>query len=842
MSSIERVVQIEKMLIERQTDNISGDQKEELAKEMIIMTALAKSTDETNIKALKGIDNNRSGLYRCIKSGSKGNVTNLTQLVGALGQQHVAAGRPSTKCLAGGTKSSVFFPKTLKKGVNKYSLQNQGYIEENFTHGLNPKAFFFHCQSGREGIISASLGTADTGYCQRKLVKGLEHISINQDGNIKSPCGNTYQYFYGGQGLNPRICPIILPGMFQIPLDAVRFTYKYYNGNIPHEEGGEEEEEDIILRGLVERIVEMVYGRRMTTVPAAILMELMETTKRRLFNHLKNDCRDPKNDQLSGLPPLGSHPKFVKDLESAFIVAFYNKTAPPFENVGILAAQSASAAQTQSKLDSFHVSGSKRLMDETSNHRNFQRFINATKNTPKKICSFVAHLTDGVERDFVISSLVSTRMIDVVTSTSTRISKGNSSCSLGGVSFFATFSLTLSIEKMYERRLLPNEIAAKLAKNFTGDATYIISYPFLLKGERVGKEDDKTASNPLVITITHEITEEEYDVKRRLKKLGVFAGSAAIIPQSTTQEPNNSFTFKVGRKSIAFKKFLRWVSQKKDYISCLLLERKTGIWNDIFSKYERVNVENNGGKIKGGLPKAVEKSILANLVEESTLRFVRNDAALADGAIRKYAQGVLGVVLNAKISGIRGVTRVLLNERSSSPSSYDVYVEGFDCLCDISKAVGPILPFDKNFRCNCIWDVYYTFGIFKTRDFMNRLLLDILGDGVGPEHASLIVAKMTFRGEPEAFSRYSMRKNDVQTLARASFEEMVSTFLSSAMTGEIDICNDAASLSILGKRRNRGISLFTTPSKLMRDSSSSSSSSSNSSSRKREQRLNSVTD
>ena len=841
--SIERVVQIEKMLTERKS--VSGNPKEkrekERAKEMIIITALSKATDEKNKSALKDVDEKRSGLYMCVKSGSKGNVNNLTQLAGALGQQHVAEGRPSAKCLAGGTKSSVFFPKRIKKGVNKFSLFNRGYIEENFTNGLRPTGFFFHAQSGREGIISASLGTADAGYCQRRLVKALEHISIHQDGLVKSPCGNIYQFFYGGQGLNPRMCPIILSGSFQIPLDAVRFANSYFKGNIPHDQANGEtdgkDQDHVILRRLVGKIVETVYGRKRATVPGPILRVLMKTTEKRLFHHLRN-CKDPKNENLSGLPgPLHRYPEFVEKLTTEFIVAYYKKTAPPLENVGILAAQSASAAQTQLKLDSFHGSGLKKLTHEASAQRNFQKFINATKNNPIKICNFVAVLRDPVERDFVVSALVSTRMIDVVTSTTTTISKGkasSSSASSGSSngsceSFYVTFSLTLSIEKMYERKLLPNEIAAKLSKNFGRDATYVVSYPFIeakLKAKRDGKQyvqDDQDVQDedPLVITVTHEITEEEYDVEKRLKKLGVHASNASGVNKD--DKPENSFTFRVGKKVIPFKKFLRWVYQKRDYISCLVLKRDLGAWQDLFAEHDTTDPNGNDqdqeqdkeqGQGKTLLSKVVEKSILASLREESTLRFVRDDVKLADGPIKKYAQGVLGVILNSKISGVRGVTRVLLSKKSQV--TYNVYVEGYDCLSDIVKAVGPLLPFDKNFRCNCIWDVYETFGIHKTRNFMNRLLLDILGNGVGPEHAKLIVDKMTFRGTPDALSRYSMRKNDVPTMARASFEEMVFTFISSAMIGETDDCNDAASISILGKRNSGGISLYTTPSKLLR--------------------------
>ncbi|KAH9012953.1 hypothetical protein EDB83DRAFT_2576964 [Lactarius deliciosus] len=55
-----------------------------------------------------------------------------------------------------------------------FSPKAQGFVENSYLRGLTLQEFFFHAMAGWEGLIDATVKTAETGYIQRRLVKVLE--------------------------------------------------------------------------------------------------------------------------------------------------------------------------------------------------------------------------------------------------------------------------------------------------------------------------------------------------------------------------------------------------------------------------------------------------------------------------------------------------------------------------------------------------------------------------------------------------------------------------------------------------------------------------------------------
>ena len=49
-----------------------------------------------------------------------------------------------------------------------------GFVDQRFMTGIRPQEFFFHCMSGREGLIDTAVKTSRSGYLQRCLIKLLE--------------------------------------------------------------------------------------------------------------------------------------------------------------------------------------------------------------------------------------------------------------------------------------------------------------------------------------------------------------------------------------------------------------------------------------------------------------------------------------------------------------------------------------------------------------------------------------------------------------------------------------------------------------------------------------------
>ncbi|KAF7702845.1 DNA-directed RNA polymerase III subunit RPC1 [Cucumispora dikerogammari] len=116
------------------------------------------------------------------KAGSKGSLLNIIQMVCAVGQQVVGGSRIPT--INGRSfvhvDSQIFSKSDLLK-----CLVSRGLIIDSFYSGLQPLSFFCHAISGREGLVDTAVKTAETGYMQRRLIKGIEDSQLGYDGLIK---------------------------------------------------------------------------------------------------------------------------------------------------------------------------------------------------------------------------------------------------------------------------------------------------------------------------------------------------------------------------------------------------------------------------------------------------------------------------------------------------------------------------------------------------------------------------------------------------------------------------------------------------------------------------------
>jgi DNA-directed RNA polymerase II subunit RPB1 len=126
-----------------------------------------------------------------VNSGSKGNKSNVVQIIALLGNQDM-----------GGKRVSNFYNRRPLAFVSKDDLgaESRGFIANSYTKGLSFMEYIYHAMSGRNGVISTSIKTAETGYLQRKLMKRLEDIVANYDGTVRGGGGIIIQYVYGGDG------------------------------------------------------------------------------------------------------------------------------------------------------------------------------------------------------------------------------------------------------------------------------------------------------------------------------------------------------------------------------------------------------------------------------------------------------------------------------------------------------------------------------------------------------------------------------------------------------------------------------------------------------------------
>ncbi|KAJ1921243.1 DNA-directed RNA polymerase III subunit C1 (rpo31) [Mycoemilia scoparia] len=125
---------------------------------------------------------------------SKGSSLNVCQMVACVGQQIVNSNRIS----------NGFTDRTLPH-FKKHTMSPdaKGFVSDSFFTGLSPTEFLFHAVTGREGLVDTAVKTAETGYMQRRLVKGLEDLTAHYDLSVRGSTGDMIQFTYGGDALDP---------------------------------------------------------------------------------------------------------------------------------------------------------------------------------------------------------------------------------------------------------------------------------------------------------------------------------------------------------------------------------------------------------------------------------------------------------------------------------------------------------------------------------------------------------------------------------------------------------------------------------------------------------------
>jgi DNA-directed RNA polymerase beta' subunit len=196
-------------------------------KEVRIIGALSKAKD-VGLRIAKEALDPENNFLSTVKSGSKGDFFNISQITGLLGQQNLLGQRvPQT--LNNGQRTLPHYP--FEELGMEMEYESRGFVASSFIFGLNPKEFYFHAMSGREGCCDTAMNTATSGYIQRKIVKLTEDIKIQYDGTVRDCIGSLYQLNYGEDGIDPK--STIKVGKTQEPCDISSLVTKL---NMSHED------------------------------------------------------------------------------------------------------------------------------------------------------------------------------------------------------------------------------------------------------------------------------------------------------------------------------------------------------------------------------------------------------------------------------------------------------------------------------------------------------------------------------------------------------------------------------------------------------------------------------
>ena len=128
------------------------------------------------------------------KTGARGNMLNLSQMAGCVGQQTVRGDR-----LSRGYRYRTL-PHFRKKDLGAFA---KGFVANSYKSGLSPTEFFFHAMGGREGLVDTAVRTSRSGYMQRRLISALEDLKLTVDGSVRNTANTIIQFEYGEDGSDP---------------------------------------------------------------------------------------------------------------------------------------------------------------------------------------------------------------------------------------------------------------------------------------------------------------------------------------------------------------------------------------------------------------------------------------------------------------------------------------------------------------------------------------------------------------------------------------------------------------------------------------------------------------
>ena len=183
------------------------------------VTATLNKAKDVGMRISKESMSKNNNLISTVKSGSKGDFFNIAQLTGLLGQQNLL-GQRVKPCLNNSKRTLPHYP--FEHISKELEYESRGFIRHSFIEGLNPQEFYFHSMSGREGICDTAMGTAKSGYIQRRIIKLCEDIQVKYDGSVRDVTGKIYQLVYGDNGFDP--CMTVKCNGVQETCDISRIT------------------------------------------------------------------------------------------------------------------------------------------------------------------------------------------------------------------------------------------------------------------------------------------------------------------------------------------------------------------------------------------------------------------------------------------------------------------------------------------------------------------------------------------------------------------------------------------------------------------------------------------
>ena len=425
---------------------------------------LNKATEQSGKIGRKSLSKDNRFLM-IVNSGSKGSLINISQMISCLGQQNVD-----------GKRIPYGFDSRTLPHYSKFddSPKARGFIENSYITGLTAPELFFHAMGGRIGLIDTACKTSQTGYIQRRLIKGLEDLKVEYDMTVRNSKGKIVQFAYGDDGFeSTRVENQVIP-LVGMSVEDIYMHYDilgvndrdtelleiYSKGTITRMKKQRPETRDkcktYIEKMLLarEEIVKNIFKyKNENGVKLPVAFQNIITNIQGQLNLGSNTTVDitpmeafdmietyfEKIRELHYVPPTELfeimyyyyltpkdllvtkrfHRKALVLLLETVVLKYKQAIVHPGEMVGVIAGQSIGEPTTQLTLNTFHLSGVASKSNVTRGVPRIEEILRLTKN-PKNP-SLTVHLKpiDELEQEKAIqyaNMMEHTKLVDVVKS------------------------------------------------------------------------------------------------------------------------------------------------------------------------------------------------------------------------------------------------------------------------------------------------------------------------------------------------------------------------------------------------------------------------------------------
>jgi len=706
---------------------------------------------------------------KMVKAGSKGSDLNISQMISCLGQQNVD-----------GKRIPYGFDDRTLPHYTKYNDTPiaRGFVESSFISGLSPEELFFHAMGGRVGLIDTAVKTSQTGYIQRRIIKGCEDLKAEYDMTVRNNKGKIAQYTYGDDNFDPCKVEGYSLGLLNLDINGI---YQHYD--IPHKNSSEPDSlvlkeiftEPVLRRLKKERDVFLKKNREYIEYAIEMRDQIMKHIMKgkndnRIYNpvafeYIINNIKGQMNihaNSMVDITPLETYAMLEETIEKLnysyyckpndlFMTAYnyflspknllirhrFNKDAitmllnrityiykssiiAPGEMVGMIAAQSIGEPTTQMTLNTFHFAGVASKSNVLRGVPRIEEILSLSENPKNPSLTIYLKKEDesNIDRATSIMNMIEyTTLRDVI-------------------------------------RSIEISFSPKGSVNDNATTSEVVFDEF----ERVIKDCNNEG-------------DEEFESYNWIIEIQV--DNETMLDKNITMDDIH-YTLK---------------NTYNDEISCSYTDFNS---NNLLFRI-RLNINSRKKAKPASLDQADEIHILKNFQEQ--------------------------LMNNIIIRGVKNIKKVMIRKNSDNLEKEEgKYVEKEKWVLDTDGSnlmdILALEYIDTNKTItNNIVEIYRVLGIEAARIAIMNELLDVIefdGTYINYRHISLLSDRMTNSYKLISIFRHGINNDNIGPIAKASFEETPEMFLKAAKHGEVDMMRGVSANVMCGQEGYYGTNSFQT--------------------------------